>query len=278
MTTYIQSSDTVIEEFLKNTLCIIQPNLANSTTACSNVTFVTNLCLNSEAGKRRLFCNLTLMKWWIPGVCSAFILGLTYVVEVATTLLSNKFDHYLEMFSGVCCKKHNKGTIVVYSLILPLSQQMTSLIYGHWIKTFVGYWQSKNKEMVVNKSSEEKTCIMHCVGNEWQSKTCMICCLNVQKSEMLDELKVKAEDVTSHGQKLVASTENLLMPMVQFAFLFPVVLILCFSGQTLNSKNVASLDTSNGYAMKNSTHFTPILRLKRSRNIMIDINNMYNKD
>ena len=34
----------------------------------------------------------------------------------------------------------------------------------------------------------------------------------------------KADAVENHGQKLFAATENLLMPMVQFGFLFPVVL------------------------------------------------------
>ena len=227
LTTYLQNFDTVIQEFLKNTLCTIQPNLANSTTACSNVTFVKNLCLTSEDWSLRLVCYFPLMKWWIPGTLSACILLFTYLVEVATSLTSPKFDHYFEMFSGVCCRKHNKGVIILYSLILPLSQQMTSLIYGHCVKTFVSYWKGKNKEMVVNVSKDKETCIKHCAGNELQGKrTCMVCCDNVQNSEMLDELNDKAEEVTSHGQKLISSTENLLMPMVQFSFLFPVILIM----------------------------------------------------
>ena len=145
LTTYLQNFGTVIHEFLKNTLCTIQPNLANSKTACSNVTFVKNLCLTSEDWNQRLVCYFPLMKWWIPGTVSASILLFTYLVEVATSLMFPKFDHYFEMFSGVCCRKHNKGVIILYSLILPLSQQMTSLIYGHWVKTFVGYWKGKTK-------------------------------------------------------------------------------------------------------------------------------------
>ena len=39
----------------------------------------------------------------------------------------------------------------------------------------------------------------------------------------------KADAVENHGQKLFAATENLLMPMVQFGFLFPVVLAAIFS-------------------------------------------------
>ena len=45
----------------------------------------------------------------------------------------------------------------------------------------------------------------------------------------LDELKDYAEQVSCHSRKLVASTENLLMPMIQFSFLFPNILMLCIS-------------------------------------------------
>jgi hypothetical protein len=45
----------------------------------------------------------------------------------------------------------------------------------------------------------------------------------------LDELKDYAEQVSCHSRKLVASTENLLMPMIQFSFLFPTILMLSIS-------------------------------------------------
>ena len=45
----------------------------------------------------------------------------------------------------------------------------------------------------------------------------------------LDELAVFAEEISSHSRKLVASTENLLMPMIQFSFLFPTILMLTIS-------------------------------------------------
>ena len=54
-------------------------------------------------------------------------------------------------------------------------------------------------------------------------EACIICCQNVEDSEKLDNLLTRADDVENHSQKLFASTENLLMPMVQFAFLFPMV-------------------------------------------------------
>ena len=56
-----------------------------------------------------------------------------------------------------------------------------------------------------------------------KDEACIICCQNVENSEKLDNLLTRADDVENHSQKLFASTENLLMPMVQFAFLFPMV-------------------------------------------------------
>ena len=133
-TTYFQSMDTVIEEFLRNSMCRIHPNLNNTTTACSNVTFVKNICIENKIWNRRLVCSFPLMRWWISGVLSAAILVFAYLVEVIVTLFSKHFDHYLEIYSRVCCRQHNKGAIIVYGLILPLSQQMTSLVYNHCIK------------------------------------------------------------------------------------------------------------------------------------------------
>ena len=42
----------------------------------------------------------------------------------------------------------------------------------------------------------------------------------------LDQLKAKGEEVVNHSKTVVASTENLFMPMVQFAFLFPTIVVL----------------------------------------------------
>ena len=61
------------------------------------------------------------------------------------------------------------------------------------------------------------------IGERRKDEACIICCKNVEDSEKLDNLLTKADDVENHGQKVFASTENLLMPMVQFAFLFPMV-------------------------------------------------------
>ena len=64
----------------------------------------------------------------------------------------------------------------------------------------------------------------------------------------------KADAVENHGQKLFAATENLLMPMVQFAFLFPVVLAAIFSTK-FNKKHD---NLSN--ALENSTDYERTVR------------------
>ena len=69
----------------------------------------------------------------------------------------------------------------------------------------------------------------------------MICYQNVQTSMKLDELAVFAEEISSHSRKLVASTENLLMPMIQFSFLFPTILMLTISITMNNVENFATL-------------------------------------
>ena len=80
-------------------------------------------------------------------------------------------------------------------------------------------------------STDSNKCVKHCSENEWETKTCMICYHNVENAEMLSELKKHADEVEIHGQKLFASTENLLMPMVQFAFLFPMLMNVFFTNR-----------------------------------------------
>ena len=65
----------------------------------------------------------------------------------------------------------------------------------------------------------------------------------------------KADAVENHGQKLFAATENLLMPMVQFGFLFPVVLAAIFSTK-FNKKHD---NLSN--ALENSTDYERTVRV-----------------
>ena len=122
--------DSVVEDFLQDTLCETQKDLNGS---CTDVTFVRDMCLDTK-WKQRLVCTFPLMEWWIAGTLSAVVLVVTYLAEAVSTLVSKKFDHYFGMFSQTCCRKHCKGEIIACGFLLPLSQQMSSLLYVLWIK------------------------------------------------------------------------------------------------------------------------------------------------
>ena len=51
----------------------------------------------------------------------------------------------------------------------------------------------------------------------------MYCSKNVKNLSNLSKLKMYADQVSSHSRTLLASTENLIMPMIQFSFLFPSI-------------------------------------------------------
>ena len=155
--TYFDDFDSVVNDFIGNTLSF-QPG--NS--SCLDIACVKNQCLESEIWNHKLICTFPLMTWWISGTLSVIVLAITYLAEVISTIVSKKFDHFFALYSRVCCKKHNWGTVIVHALLLPLGQQMASLIYSQWIKTFVGYWQNKNTETIANLPSKNNECIKHC--------------------------------------------------------------------------------------------------------------------
>ena len=97
--------------------------------------------------------------------------------------------------------------------ILPLFQQITTLIYNHWIQTFVYYWNGKNASILSKRKSICKRC-----QNCYECKTHTICVFCSKNAENLDEiyiLKKNADSVTSLSKIVIASTENTLMPMIQ---------------------------------------------------------------
>ena len=155
--TYFEDFDSVVNDFIGNTLSF-QPG--NS--SCLDIACVKNQCLESEIWSHKLICTFPLMTWWISGTLSVVVLAITYLAEVISTIVSKKFDHFFALYSRVCCKKHHWGTVIVHALLLPLGQQMASLIYSQWIKTFVGYWQNKNTETIANLPSKNNECIKHC--------------------------------------------------------------------------------------------------------------------
>ena len=157
---YFEDFDSVVNETIGNTLSF-QPG--NS--SCLDIACVKDLCngsLTNDIWKRKLICTFPLMQWWISGTLSVVVLAITYLAEVISSIVSKKFNHYLALYSRVCCKEHHWRTVFFHAMLLPLGQQMATLIYSHWIKTFVGYWQSKNTEMIANLPSKNNECIKHC--------------------------------------------------------------------------------------------------------------------
>ena len=82
------------------------------------------------------------------------------------------------------------------------------------------------------------------IGVNREDEACIICYKNVKdvedNSEKLDNLLTKAEDVENHSRKLFASTENLLMPLVQFAFLFPTLVAFLSNSEVVNTVSEAT--------------------------------------
>ena len=76
-----------------------------------------------------------------------------------------------------------------------------------------------------------------------ESLVCIFCGKGAQDFEKLSQLKAKGEEVASHSREAVASTENLFMPMIQFAFLFPTIVVLLFT-QSIIPTNVDPISNS----------------------------------
>ena len=149
--TYFRDWDTVLSEFLSQTLC----TSPNQQCKYSDVAYMKELCTTSE-WSQRLVCSFTRMSQWIPGTITVIIMILTLIYEVIST---RKFTHYFSVFSGICCEEHNKGWITAYRFILPFTLQISALIYEHWIITFFNYWQGKSKSIAATATlKEEKKC------------------------------------------------------------------------------------------------------------------------
>ena len=148
--TYFEDSDSVVNDFLRNILSFQSGN-----SSCPDIECVKKQCLENDEWNHKLICTFPLMKWWISGTLSVVVLAITYLAEVISSIVSKKFNHYLALYSRVCCKEHHWRTVFFHAMLLPLGQQMATLIYSHWIKTFVGYWQSKNTEMIANFIDED---------------------------------------------------------------------------------------------------------------------------
>ena len=92
-------------------------------------------------------------------------------------------------------------------------------------------------------------------------EACMICCHEVETTEKLENLKSTANKVSIHCQKLLASTENLLMHMIQFGFVFPLTLTVFFSreNKVLNTFNNSTISNPGEFAASVNENWTSIL-------------------
>ena len=69
--------------------------------------------------------------------------------EWSNSYKGNKhYEHYVKVFSGVCCQTHQQGLFWITAILLPFTQQISSFIYDHWLKTFVLYWKDMPNQMI----------------------------------------------------------------------------------------------------------------------------------
>ena len=105
--------------------------------------------------------------------------------------------------------------------------------------SFVKYWE-KNIKFIDNKKfiEDEVKLKKHKTDNDY---ACVICGKGADNSEKRNQLKIFAEDVSDSSKTLVASTENLFMPLIQFAFLFPILMLWISKACNIN----VSIDHNN---------------------------------
>ena len=84
----------------------------------------------------------------------------------------------------------------------------------------------------------------------------MYCSKNAKNLSNLCKLKMYADQVSSHSRTLLASTENLIMPMIQFSFIFPSI-FMWFCKETFDKPPKSILDPS--WIRYINKHWTTIL-------------------
>ena len=242
---YFNDWESFLQEYLEQTLCTtLQSCFDNSTQTC-NHTCLLKLC--EDDLKNKPACSIPNLKLnWIPGMFSVIILLLTWLTEVITIIIQMKrgckhYINYCETFSGACCKKHRALLVYAAGFLLPLTQQVSSFIYEHWLNTFVLYWKDKPKQLMQSKASKHKMCTKCSKCQNSKLHVCVHCSRNAEDFEKLDELKDHANKVADHSRTLIASTENLLMPMIQLSFLFPSILML-FNTKAGNTESLYEVE------------------------------------
>ena len=227
---YFNDWESLLDQYFNQTLRTVQ--LSNHTLSVQsfNYTGLKKMC--EDDLKHKTACFIPNLKWnWLPGMFSALILFMTWLVEVITITVQIRrgdehYANYCELFSGACCQTHRSILVYATGFFLPLTQQISSFLYEHWIHTFVQYWKDRPKEITKPGSSSKNKACSKCGKCKYaKSKACVYCSKNVQDSKKLDKLKEHSNKIADHSRTLTASTENLYMPMIQLAFLFPSILM-----------------------------------------------------
>ena len=138
---------TLTATYLTNWKQVVNDSFAQTIPYNSNQT-MTEMC---ERERNKVACIIpNLEYWWLPGMFSAIVLFITWLAEVISIVKYVRegkahFVHFCEVFSRSCCKKHMSIPVYTFAIVLPLTQQVSSLIYEHWLNTFVLYWKEKSQ-------------------------------------------------------------------------------------------------------------------------------------
>ena len=217
------------------------------------------LCM--EEFRLKVVCIIpNLRYWWIPGMLSALVLFITWLVEAVSIIVGVKgnkphFIHFCEVFSRSCCKNHMPCLVYASGFILPFTQQVSSLIYEHWLKSFATYWKEKSQYLTNSELKKDPNC--KCAKKCKRNEACLYCSSSVDTMENLDQLNMYADKISGHSKTVTASTENLLMPMIQLAFLFPFILSW-FCRETRESKQIEK-ETPLGWLVYLEENWTTLL-------------------
>ena len=231
----------------------------------TNLTESLNISCIEEINAKTILCFPNEYRCWQAGALSIVVLLITYFTEVYFTFKEYPI-HYRQLFSGACCIQHDKHLITAYGWILPMYQQVPSLLYNYWILSFTEYW--KGKDFKIIRLQHCTFCTDACTSNSRQLsykkrkvvgltrgltedediengglgnlhnhsntmveltdeepvdiKICILCSRNINESQ-LAELHKCAHKIHNQSMILTAATENTYMPLIQLAFIFPLL-------------------------------------------------------
>ena len=192
---------------------------------CYNCTYQTanelkEMCIVTHS--RKTACQIALMDHWTPAGLSIFSMLLTYTIEgsiICWLIYKNHsgFKHYSSVISGSTSKVWNyfAGFLLGFAY-----NQTTISIYDNWMNGYHAFWTKEKKEMI-NFIKIDEDC-NHCL--EDSNFACVFCNRNLKDSKKLNQLVENSLEVQNVTTKVLASTENLLMPMIQLPMIFPTII------------------------------------------------------